>query len=122
MALNLGAQTFQPALPVPAQPIQPSPNANLKVRTPRPDVPDSESVYIESITQEVDGSWRYMRGAVRIETTDMQIRADEVDYNEDTGDEARGHVHFEHFIQRRKDRIATRPITTWRKLMTGTSL
>jgi LPS-assembly protein len=66
-------------------------------------VPDSESVYIESITQEVNGSWRYMRGAVRIETTDMQLRADELDYNEDTGDvEARGHVHFEHFLRGEK--------------------
>jgi LPS-assembly protein len=40
---------------------------------------------------------------VRIETTDMQLKADEVDYNADTGDaEARGHVHFEHFARGEK--------------------
>ncbi len=103
LTFNLSAQTFQPALPAPPQTLQASPNPNQKIRIPRADVPDSDSVYIESITQEVNGSWRYMRGAVRIETTDMQLKADEVDYNEDTGEaEARGHVHFEHFVRGEK--------------------
>ncbi len=44
-----------------------------------------------------------MRGSVRIETIDMQLKADEVDWNEDTGEvEARGHVHFEHFVRGEK--------------------
>lgn len=35
---------------------------------------------------------------VRVETTDMLMRADEVDYNTDTGEvNARGHVYFENF-------------------------
>ena len=69
----------------------------------RNSVPDSEHVRIESITQEVEGVLRHLRGNVRIETTDMMLRADELDYNSDTGDlEARGHVHFEHFVRGEK--------------------
>jgi len=46
---------------------------------------------------------RRLRGMVRVETTDMVLLADEVDYNADTGDvEARGHVHFEHFVRGEK--------------------
>ena len=73
------------------------------VRPARPDAPDAEHVRIESVTQEAEGPIRHLRGSVRIETTDMQLRADEVDYNADTGDaEARGHVHFEHFARGEK--------------------
>lgn len=58
---------------------------------------------IRSVTQEVDGALRHMRGSVRIETTDMLLLADEIDYNSDTGDvDARGHVHFEHFSRGEK--------------------
>ncbi len=41
---------------------------------------------------------RYLRGNVRLETIDMLLLADEVDYDEDTGvATARGNVKFEHF-------------------------
>ncbi|MGD1096098.1 MAG: LPS assembly protein LptD [Bryobacteraceae bacterium] len=100
MSFNLSAQIFQPALPAPPQTTQVSPNPNQKIRVPRPDAPAKEDVYVESVSQEVEGSIRHMRGAVRIETTDMQLKADEVDYDEDTGEaQARGHVHFEHFVR-----------------------
>ena len=76
---------------------------NQTLRRARPDAPDDQHVFIESVTQEVDGALRHLRGRVRIETTDMQLRADELDYNSDTGDvEARGHVHFEHFVRGEK--------------------
>ena len=40
---------------------------------------------------------------MRLETSDMLLRADELDYNTETGDaEARGHVHFEHFVRGEK--------------------
>jgi LPS-assembly protein len=42
---------------------------------------------------------RYIRGHVRLETIDMLLLADEVDYDEDTGvATARGNVKFEHFF------------------------
>ncbi|MEQ1885093.1 MAG: LPS assembly protein LptD [Bryobacteraceae bacterium] len=92
------AQGYRPPLPAPPLIPQLSPNLNQPVRAPRAGAPDAEHVFIEAITQEVDGSLRHLRGNVRIETTEMQLKADEVDYNADTGDvEARGHVHFEHF-------------------------
>ncbi len=41
---------------------------------------------------------RRLRGAARIETTELMLKADEVDYNEETGEaEARGNVKFVHF-------------------------
>jgi LPS-assembly protein len=74
-----------------------------RVQPARADVPDTEHVRIESVTQEVAGVLRHLRGNVRIETTDMQLRADELDYNSETGElEARGHVHFEHFTRGEK--------------------
>lgn len=76
---------------------------NQVVRQPRAGAPDAEHVHIESVTQEVVGTVRHLRGAVRIETSDMQLKADEVDYDADTGDaHARGHVHFEHFVRGEK--------------------
>ncbi|MEQ1947643.1 MAG: LPS assembly protein LptD [Bryobacteraceae bacterium] len=95
------AQGYRPPLPAPPQAAQlspVSPNVNQPVRPPRAGAPDAEHVFIEAVTQEVDGSLRHLRGNVRIETSEMQLKADEVDYNADTGGvEARGHVHFEHF-------------------------
>jgi LPS-assembly protein len=48
--------------------------------------------------QEREGPKYKLRGHVKIETTEMMLEADEVDYNEDTGEaEARGNVKFQHF-------------------------
>jgi len=77
---------------------------NQPIRLPRPpDAPDAEHVFIESVTQETDGPIRHLRGMVRVETSDTLLRADEVDYNSDTGDvQARGHVHLEQFAKGEK--------------------
>src|SRR5579871_356015 len=106
VAIQASAQVYTPPLPAPAADAQgalPSSNVNERVRANRPDAPDAEHVFIESVTQEVNGPWRYLRGMVRLETTEMQLKADELDYNADTGYvEARGHVHFEHFARGEK--------------------
>jgi LPS-assembly protein len=71
----------------------------LKTRTPHPGAPEQNIVNISATRQEVDGPWRRFRGAVRLETSDSLLTADEVDYNDDTKDAvARGHVHFEHYV------------------------
>jgi LPS-assembly protein len=103
LAPRLQGQIFQPALPAPP-PFQPvSPNPDQRVRPVQPGAPDAGNVLIRSVTQEADGPWRRLRGAALIETSDMQLKADEVDYNSDTGDvQARGHVHFEHFVRGEK--------------------
>ncbi len=100
---NLNAQIFRPPLPTPPQPVQPSPNPNERVRTPRPNAPDASSVYVDSVQQEVVGHVRHLRGNVHIETTDMLLKCDELDWDEETGEvDARGHVHFEHFARGEK--------------------
>jgi LPS-assembly protein len=57
-------------------------------------------VDVGAVTQEVDGPLRKLRGAARVETTEMVLYADEIDYNADTTyAEARGNVHFKHFLR-----------------------
>jgi LPS-assembly protein len=99
----LAAQDFRPSLAPPPASTTLSPNVNQPVVPSRPDAPDAEHVFIESVSQEVDGAVRHLRGMVRIETSDMRLRADELDYNSDTGDvEARGHVHLDQFLRGEK--------------------
>ena len=83
--------------PVPTeQPNAANPNQRLKIQ--RPDAPAANDVNVTAETQETDGDLRHLRGHVRLETFDKKLEADEVDYNEDTGDaEARGNVRFENF-------------------------
>jgi LPS-assembly protein len=70
---------------------------------PRPDAPPKGDTNISSDEQTTDGPWIHLRGHVIIDTVDMQLKADELDYNQDTGEvEARGHVHFEHFARGEK--------------------
>jgi len=51
-----------------------------------------------AVAQDSNDEWRYLKGAARIETTEMDLSADEIDYNSDTHwAYARGHMHLEHF-------------------------
>lgn len=91
-------------------------------RTPIPPAPKSESsqpppnqpatqpargngvpegfIDISAVTQEIDGPWRHARGSVRLETSELVLFADELDYNEETDyAEARGNVHYRHFAR-----------------------
>ncbi len=71
----------------------------LRNRTPRPGAPEKDWVNIDAVYKTVDGHWYHLRVSVRVETSDELLTADEVDYNDDTGDAtARGHVHFEHYV------------------------
>ncbi len=71
---------------------------NQRLQIAREKGPPRGDYYVASAEQKVDGPWRYLIGAARVETSDYLIEADEIDWNEDTGDMiARGHVHFEHY-------------------------
>lgn len=60
--------------------------------------PARDEVRITAVSQTRIGPVYQLRGGVTIETADMILRADEIDYNEETGAaEARGHVFFQHF-------------------------
>jgi LPS-assembly protein len=55
------------------------------------------------VTQDIVGHVYHLRGKALVETTDMRLEADELDYNDETGDaEARGHVVFENFARGEK--------------------
>ena len=66
----------------------------------RPGAPPLNYYDTEAVTIEVDGPLRKLRGAARVETTEMVLYANEIDYNSDTHyAEARGNVHFKHFVR-----------------------
>ncbi len=74
-------------------------NPNQKIGRKRPNGPAPNIVDIDANTQDSDGTLKHLRGNVKLETTEMVLRADAVDYNSETGDaEARGNVRFEHFF------------------------
>ena len=57
----------------------------------RPNAPAENEVRIGRVTQESQGSKYMLRGAAEVETTDMLLRADEIDYDQDADyAEARG--------------------------------
>lgn len=111
LVIRLGAQTYTPALPPPPPgPIQPSPNPNQAILVPRPDAPSLDVVTTNQLcaTSETcysrsEGAWTYFRGRVRIETTESELIADELDYNTETNYvEARGKVEYQNFRSQEK--------------------
>src|SRR5207237_10455985 len=100
LSLSLAGPVFaQPPPTIPPPPIQVNAtNPNQRIRPPRPNAPSAKDLLVDANTQEAEGAQRRLRGNVKLETAEMSLRADEVDYNTETGEaEARGHVRFEHF-------------------------
>jgi LPS-assembly protein len=57
-----------------------------------------DEILVSAVSEEAEGPVRKLRGMARIETSEVLIKADEIDYNERTKyAEARGNVYFEHF-------------------------
>lgn len=60
--------------------------------------PAKDEVLVKGVTQETEGSFSKLRGAAVVETTEMILKADEIDYDSAKGyAEARGNVQFDHF-------------------------
>ena len=60
--------------------------------------PSADEIRVQAVTQDAEGTLRKLRGAVEIETTEFLLKADEVDYDEETKwVEARGNVFFQNF-------------------------
>src|SRR5260370_34693222 len=75
-----------------------SPQINRTPGAVPPNAPPSGFYDIEATSQEVAGSIRKLRGKVRLQTTEMVLYADEIDFDADAGyAEARGNVHFKSF-------------------------
>ena len=93
--IHLRAQPYRPTLPLPASRIEISPDPNRPVVPPREGAPASDELIIDAEKQEVEGPVIRLRGNAKLESTDMIVNADEIDYNQDTKiAEARGHVRF----------------------------
>jgi len=73
--------------------------AKPQLKTMRPNAPPLDQVLVRAVTQEKVGTLYHLRGASEVETTDMLLKADEIDYDQESGNaEARGNVRFEHFV------------------------
>ncbi len=94
---QLSAQFNPRSYPLPAAPPVPL-EPNQKIVRLRTDAPGPNDIVVRGVTQEVQGNKRFLRGNVELETTDLLLKADEIDYDTETGAaEARGHVHYENF-------------------------
>jgi LPS-assembly protein len=67
----------------------------------RTDIPAKDEIRISGLpshTQDMEGSTFHGRGGITIETAEMLLKADEIDYDQDTDKaEARGHVYYVSF-------------------------
>jgi len=96
VAAQVPGQVFVPPPPLQNRPTAANPNQRVKMQ--RPDAPTGDEFRVTATSQESEGSIRHLRGNVVLETVDMKLQADEVDYDQDSGDaEARGHVRFENY-------------------------
>lgn len=73
-------------------------SAQIPEHPAKADLPKENEIRFEAVTQDSNGPWRYLHHAAKIETAEMLITADEIQYNSDTDwAYAHGHVHLEHF-------------------------
>jgi LPS-assembly protein len=102
-AKNVQAQVYRPAYLGPP-PVSAEPAAQPRqLKTIRPNAPPKDVVLVRAVDQEKIGSVYHLRRNAEVETTDMILKADQIDYDEDSGNaEARGNVRFEHFVRGEK--------------------
>jgi LPS-assembly protein len=76
---------------------------NKRIYKPRPNAPPVGEWDTNALSQTTEGKIYHLRGHAEMENISMLFRADELDYNEDTGDvQARGNVYFEQFERNEK--------------------
>ncbi|HYO81910.1 MAG TPA: LPS assembly protein LptD [Bryobacteraceae bacterium] len=64
----------------------------------RPKAPSADEILAIGVTQTAKGPLRFLRGRAEIQTAEMRLRADEIDFNEEKQyAEARGNVSFDNF-------------------------
>ncbi len=62
------------------------------------DLPAKDEILTGGVLEDSNAEWRHLRGSARVQTTEMSITADQIDYNSDTHwAYARGHVRLEHY-------------------------
>jgi LPS-assembly protein len=71
---------------------------NLK-RPAKADLPPEDEIWYGAVLQDSHEEWKYLKGGAKVQTTEMSITADEIDFNSDTNwAYARGHLRLEHFL------------------------
>ena len=76
---------------------------NKRIYKPRPNAPPVGEWDTNAVSQTTEGKVYHLRGHAEMENIAMLFRADEIDYDEDTGDvQARGNVYFEQFERSEK--------------------
>ncbi len=95
-----GRPPYIPSLPPPPKPAT---STGTQLKPIHPKAPPPGFVRIDAVDKEKDGTQYHLKGNVEIETSDMMIKADEVDYDEATSiAKARGNVRFEHYTNGEK--------------------
>lgn len=95
------AQVYRPGFPG-GPPVAVAPAATPKPHNdnavPHPNAPLIDEFRVSGVVQEAEGQFYKLRGHAIVETSDLYLSADEIDYHADTGEaEARGNVHFIHY-------------------------
>ena len=95
--MPLMAQFNPGQYPLPAAPAVPL-DPSQKIERKRADAVGPNDIRLYAVTQELRGNKRFWRGSVELEDTNTLLKADEIDYDTETGAaEARGHVYYENF-------------------------
>jgi LPS-assembly protein len=81
----------------------PAAQPNKRIYKPRPNAPPAGDWDVHAVSQNTEGHVWHLRGHAEMENAAMLFRADEIDYNEETGDvQARGNIYFEQFERNEK--------------------
>ncbi|MDQ2843144.1 MAG: hypothetical protein M3Y72_19315, partial [Acidobacteriota bacterium] len=73
-------------------------SAQVLNRPAQADLPPKDEIWFGGINEDSNGEWRYLKRSAKVQTSEMSISADEIDYNSDTHwAYARGHVRLEHY-------------------------
>lgn len=97
------AQIPPPSVLVPPPTAPSVTQPNKRIYKPRPNAPPAGEWITNAVSQTTEGHIYHLRGHAEMENISMLFRADEIDYNDDTGDvSARGNVYFEQFERNEK--------------------
>jgi len=88
---------------VPPPTAAPVEQPNKRIYKARPNAPPVGEWDVHAVDQDAKEKVWHLRGHAEMENVNMLFRADEIDYNEETGDmQARGNVYFEQFERNEK--------------------
>jgi LPS-assembly protein len=99
LAAAAAGQVVGPPFIAPPNPVQAAPKLQIRVnRVQPPNQVEESQILIFAEKQMKEGPWYYLRGKSSVQTNTFLLKADDIDYNEDTGEvDARGNVYLLHF-------------------------